>query len=210
MRYKLLVILFIIIILLLASCGEKTNEEIFYEAQKVIVNLENYRCTAEITLYGNKDPETYIVRQWFMSPDKYKIESIKPQSLKGKTTIYNGNKAFICHPRIGQEWIMKDFENSLEEKMFIGHFINNFLNTESGIIRRENIDSKEYILLETEIPGNHPYFIKERLWFDVNRYYPYRLQILDKDDKLRIDVRYHDFKYNDELDENIFKINKSL
>ncbi|MDK2918513.1 MAG: hypothetical protein PWQ37_1246 [Candidatus Petromonas sp.] len=210
LKYKVLIILFSIA-LLLQACREKTDEEIFYEAQKLIMNLNNYSCTAEITLYGNKSPETYVMKQWFYAPNKYKLEVKKPERLKGKITIYDGKRAWIRHPQIGQEWLMDDFENSVEQKMFLGHFIYNFVSSETGEIKKENMLKKEYVVLETEIPGNHPYFFKERLWFDIENYYPYRLEVLDQNGKIRIEINYHNFKYNEEkIKEDIFKIQGNI
>lgn len=202
--------MFFLAVLLLTGCGEKTDEEIFYLAQKQIMGLDTYVCTANITVYGNKTPEQYTVKQWFKAPNKYKIEVQSPEEVKGKTTIYNGKKAFICHPRIGQEWLMEDFLDSTEQKMFLGHFISNFISTENAELSRETIEDRDYILMETEIPGNHPYFNKKKLWFDIKKYYPYRLQVVDKDDNLRIDVKYIDFRYNESIDDKFFTIKGKL
>lgn len=196
----------LIIVLLLAGCSEKTDEEIFYDAQKKIVSIETYICTADITIYGNKSPQEYTVKQWFKAPDKCRIEIQGPDSIKGKTTIYNGKRAWISNPQIGQEWLMEKFSTSMEQKMFLGYFINNFLNTENPTIKRKSIKDKDYIIMETEIPGNHPYFNKEKLWFDVKKYYPYRLKVFDVEDNPRIDVKFLNFSYNESIDDKVFNI----
>lgn len=205
MRHRSWIVIFLMI-LLLVGCREKTDEEIFYKAQKQMVCLETYSCTAEVTIYGNKNPETYTAKQWFKSPDKYRIEVQGPEDIKGKITIYNGKKAWVCHPRIGQEWLMEDFKTSVEHKIFLGYFLSNFLSTENTIVDRRTINNEEYILLQTDIPGNHPYFNKEKLWFDIKKFYPHRLQVLDKDDKIRIEVRYIDFKFDEKIDDDMFSI----
>lgn len=196
----------LIIVLLLAGCSEKTDEEIFYDAQKKIVSIETYICTADITVYGNKSPQEYTVKQWFKAPDKCRIEIQGPDRIKGKTTIYNGKRAWISNPQIGQEWLMEKFSASMEQKMFLGYFINNFLNTENPTIKRKSIKDKDYIIMETEIPGNHPYFNKEKLWFDVKEYYPYRLKVFDVEDNPRIDVKFLNFSYNESIDDKVFNI----
>lgn len=202
-------ILILLMLLLLTGCTEKTNEEIFYKAQKQMIELDTYVCTADITIFGNKSPEKYTAKQWFKAPDKYRIEIQSPDEVKGKITIYNGKKAFVCHPRIGQEWLVNDFSTSVENKIFIGYFLNNFVNTENTEVNKETIGDRDYILIQTEIPGNHPYFNKERLWFDIKNYYPYKLQVLDKDDGTRIEVRYIDFKFNEKIEDNMFTIKSS-
>lgn len=205
MKSKLCIVFFVMV-LLMTGCSEKTDEEIFYKAQKQMVDMKTYICTADITIYGNKTPIKYTAKQWYKEPNKYKIEVISPENLEGKVTIYNGKRAWVSHPRIGQEWLMEDFSSTIEQKFFLGYFLNNFLSTENPQLTRETVDDKEYILIGAEIPGNHPYFTKERLWFDIKKYYPRRLQVLDTNDNVIINVEYIDFKFNENLDDNIFKI----
>lgn len=196
----------ILTILLSFGCSPKTNEEILYQAQKHITNIQSYSCTARTKIHGNKEPQTYVMKQWFKAPNKYRIEIIEPEELKGKTTIYNGEKAFLSHPRIGQEWVLDSFRNSLEKKMFLGYFINNFLNTEDTKVDKEVIKGKEYILLTSFIPGNNPHFFKEQLWFDIEDYYPYRLQIINSKDEIVVDVQYYNVKINDKIEDDVFTI----
>lgn len=205
MKSKSWIIVFVMI-LLMTGCSEKTDEEIFYKAQKRMIDMETYVCTADITIYGNKSPVKYTAKQWYKAPNKHKIEIVGPESLKGKTTIYNGKRAWVSHPRIGQEWLMEDFSTAIEQKFFLGYFLSNFLNTENAKLSRETVDKNEYILIGAEIPGNHPYFSQEKLWFDVNKYYPHKLQVLDINDNIIINVEYIDFKFNENLDDNIFTI----
>lgn len=210
MRYKSPFLLLFMITMLLYGCGEKTDESIVYEAHKAITNIEAYSCTAKVTVYGNKEPIVYVMKQWFKKPDMYKIQIVEPEELKDKTTIFNGRKAFISHPRIGQGWMMTNFTNSMEEKMFIGYFIKNFVDSEDSKGTRKTRDGKEYILLSTEIPGNHPYFNSEKLWFDTDKYFPQRLQILDAKNELRIDVEYYNLEINDKIEDDIFMIKENL
>ncbi|WIF95325.1 LolA family protein [Caminicella sporogenes] len=205
MKYKIFLIS-IFIILILVGCREKSDEQLFYDVQKFITSLDSYTCTAYITIYGNKEPETYIVKQWYKAPDKYRIDIEKPEELRGKTTIYNGNKVLIRHPKIGQGWIMENYKNTVEQKMFLGYFIHNYLNNENGKIKKQTIKKIDYLLFETEIPGEHPYFNREKLWFEIKKYYPYRLQILDINDKIRVDIKYRNFEYNQKIKDDVFKI----
>ncbi len=204
LKLKLLPVFLLLIILI--SCSPKTDGEIFYDAQKEILSLNSYKCRTEVTVKGNKKPTIFTAQQWYEAPDKYRIEILSPESLNGKVTIYNGKRAWISNPRIGQSWVMQNSLDSLEENIFLGSFIHNFVNSEEVKIERKKLKSKEFIVLETEIPGNHPYFNKEILWFSIDDYKPYLLQLIDKDGEVRVDVRYYEFEKNNKLDDNIFKI----
>ncbi len=155
---------------------------------------------------GNKDPQQYRMTQWFRKPDQYRLEILEPEELKGNITLSDGKRAWIYHPVIEETWIMEDFRNSEKQNMFLGYFIKNSLETEQVTIKRENMNNEGYLIIETVIPGNHVYFHKERLWFCIETMEPYRLQVLDAENRTRIDVRYENFQYNPKLEDNLFRI----
>ncbi|WP_207707335.1 LolA family protein [Crassaminicella thermophila] len=200
------VLIGILLMLLIVGCSPKTEQDIFYEAQKKLNKMEGYSCQVEITSIGNKSPQKYIMKQWFKKPNKYKLELIYPENLKGKITISNGNRAWIYHPSIEQTWIMENFSNSKEQNMFLGYFLKNCLNSEKVDICTEELENQKYLVITTEIPGNHIYFHKEKLWLNQESMNPYLLQIFDMKGKLRIEVKYEKFKYNPKLQDDFFQL----
>lgn len=208
-RLKIKKIFFVfLVITMLISCAPKTDEDIFYETQKLFNKMETYYCEVEITSRGNKDPQRYLMSQWFKKPNKYKFEVLEPENLKGKITVSNGKKAWEYHPVIDQVWMIENFVNSEEQNMFLGYFIKNCLNSEDVEIRRKTVSGVEYLIIDTNIPGNHVYFDKERLWIHVKSMKPYLLQVFDAKEQIRIDVKYLQFEYNPKLEDHIFQLTK--
>ncbi|AOT71700.1 LolA family protein [Geosporobacter ferrireducens] len=205
-RYRTMLFLLILLGLIISGCAPKSDEEVYYESQKLLNKIESYCCEAQITVTGNKDPQQYRMTQWFRKPDQYRLEILEPEELKGNITLSDGKRAWIYHPVIEETWIMEDFRNSEKQNMFLGYFIKNSLETEQVTIKRENMNNEEYLIIETVIPGNHVYFHKERLWFCIETMEPYRLQVLDAENRIRIDVRYENFQYNPKLEDNLFRI----
>ncbi|MEW9121233.1 MAG: hypothetical protein AB2421_00885 [Thermotaleaceae bacterium] len=199
-----LVVIFIGVFII--GCAPKTDEEIYYQSQKLLNKIDSYHCTVRIKVFGNRDPQEYRMIQWFRNPDQYKLEIIEPESLKGNITLSDGKRAWIYHPGIEETWMMEDFRNSEKQNMFLGYFIKNCLESEDAILSREKLNNEEYLLIETSIPGNHAYFNKEKLWFHIEDLKPYKLQVIDIKEQVRIQVWYEDFEYNPKLDENFFHI----
>jgi outer membrane lipoprotein-sorting protein len=83
----------------LSSCGVKDGN---YNANKKIANMKTYAANAEVTVYGLKENSKYVVKQYYKADDKFRVEAIEPEYLKGKVVIYNGKKCTIYHPLIGQ------------------------------------------------------------------------------------------------------------
>ncbi|QXM05311.1 LolA family protein [Crassaminicella indica] len=197
------IILSIFIILLITGCAPKTEQDIFYDVQKKLHKMESYTCRVEITSIGNKGSQKYVMKQWFKKPNRYKLEVISPENLKGKITLSNGKKVWIYHPGIEQTWITDEFSNE-EQNLFLGYFIKNFLNSEQVNVNVEGLDDKKYFVIDTDIPGNHAYYHKERLWIDMEKMQPYLLEVFDVKGDKRIEVKYEVFEYNPKLKEELF------
>jgi len=193
-------------IVLMWGCMSKSDQELFYDAQKQLNKIESYRCEVEITSIGNKGPQRYVMKQWFKKPDKYKLEVMLPDNLKGQITISDGKKAWIYHPGIEQTWIMQSFVHSEEQNMFLGYFIKNCLDSEGVGLGKKTIEGEDYLIITTDIPGNHVYYHKEILYIHIKTMVPYLLQVYDVKDQLRIEVKYKAFEYNTQLEDEIFRI----
>lgn len=206
MKTKLLLLF---CILILVGCSPKTDEELYYQVQKKLNDIDSYYCQVEIKSIGNKEPQLYTMEQWFEKPDKYKLRIILPDNIKGKTTVSKGNKALIYNPNIEQTWIMEDFRNSEEQNMFLGYFIKNVLNSEDVTLRGETKDDGDYLIITTDIPGNHGYYHREQLYINTKTMKPYLLQVYDAKDQLRIEVKYMEFKYNPSLEKSTFYLDET-
>lgn len=197
-------------IIVLTGCAEdlseKTNEDLFYDVQKKLNKMDSYSCEVEITSMGNKEPQEYVIRQWFKKPNKYKLKILSPQNLKGKITISDGKKAWIYHPAIRQVWQMQGFSYSQEKNMFLGYFLKNCLNSENATIESKKVEGQVFLIIETEIPGGHIYYNKERLWINAEDMKPKLLEVFDTKGDVRIKVKYNKFEYNTKFTKGFFKI----
>lgn len=201
---KKICVVIIVILLCMTSCAPKTNEDIFYSTQKKLNSMDMYSCEVTIIAKGNKKANTYEARQWFKKPNTYKIQMIKPDNLKGKVTIHDGEKTYMYHPVINETWMKQG--SSRDKKLFLGYFLDICLNSENVIIGADNKGDKEYVVLDVHIPGNHPYYSKERLWIDKENLKPSYLELFDNNGNRRIYIKYHKFVYDPKLSDDFFKI----
>lgn len=183
----------LLIMLLLTGCKESTNDEIYYKLHKKLTNLKSYSCIAHVTATGNKSSKEYILKHYFKSQDYYKLEVISPENIKGKTTIYDKEKIIISNPNIKDEFKLT-YKGKENRYLFIGDFINNIVENEDLNISSD----KNFLILDTSIPGSSAYFNKEKLYIDKKSLEPRKLEILDSNGKTRFTVIYKEFKYNGE------------
>ncbi|KGG80523.1 hypothetical protein Y919_05660 [Caloranaerobacter azorensis H53214] len=203
---KRIALLLLLSILFLNACGKITDEQIFYKIQKKYNKMESYSCFAKIIINGGKELKEYKVKQIFKRPNKYIIQIIEPEESKGITTVYNGEQAWIYHPQIDQSILIRDYKDSPDENMFVGYFLRNLITTEMVKLESERIEDNDYLIITTMIPGNNKYRMYQKLWVDKKTYLPYKLYILDKDEKIAVEIYYSKFLYNIDIKDEKFEV----
>ncbi|MGF7058086.1 LolA family protein [Brassicibacter mesophilus] len=210
MKKSLVGLFFIIIVFLIQGCSKPTDEEIYYEMQKTISNIESYRCIADVKVIGNKAPSSYKAKHIFTNPNKYVIEILEPEENKGNITLYDGNQAWMYSSHVGESFLLKDYQQAKEEYLFIGYFLRNFITTEKAQVSFDKIEDKEFIVLTTEIPGNHKYRKYEKLWINKLGFIPYKLVVFDNNNNVSVEVIYSEFKYDVDLPDDQFNIRTGI
>jgi len=193
----------IIIVLLLPSCNKKDD---IYNVNKKISNMLSYSAVAEISINGNKGISEYKVKQFYIEPDKIRIETIEPEFLKGKVIVYNGEGWEIYHPLINSKLHIENLRSE-DELIYLGMLqksIAAFEDVKYEYVTREGI---EYVAIKCNIPGGNDYRRSAVLYVTRSGYYPEFMEILDNRENIKIRVKYFDFEYNSKLEEELFRLN---
>jgi len=194
----------------LTSCSfkEKSKSPIEKIHEK-LTSMENYGCVADVRFISNKGENTYKTKQHYKMTGEYRLEILAPENLQGLVTVYDGQKLIQYNPRILGEVITEQPESESANEIFLGAFLKNYLQSEGVALEVFNHNSENYTVLEAVIPDGGKYLATEKLWISNKSLNPVKLVIYDKEGKERIIVEYLEFKYNVNLDESVFRINKS-
>lgn len=193
-KWRLLVPIFILIIFIFAGCKvrQETEDEIYSNFQKKILNISSYTCKAEIIAINNKSQSTYVMNQAYKKPDYYKTEILSPENLKGNTMEYFKDKIVIKNKKAND---VIELPNVGENKqyLFIGDFIQNYSQDKTiGI----DFDEK-YMVLDVDIKGDSKYFNRQKLYVNKNTKNPEKMEILDEEGNEKFIVKYSNFECKD-------------
>lgn len=196
---------FLIACTALSGCRAQTAKKP-EDIQKFIMKLKSYKCDVVIAATNNKSTNVYRAKHLYKAPDKYRIEIVEPEELKGQITIYNKDKACIYQPQINTYFITENFESSLEYSSFIGAFVGYFKNNGGARFRLETLKDVQCYVLEVPISDNNKYRALEKLWIDAESSLPIKAEILDESNNVSALVLYENFELNPELQDSLFDI----
>lgn len=190
--------------LFISSCGRDSRKEM-YNAHKKIADMKSYSALADITVYGNKGTSSYKVRQYFLEPNKLRVETLEPEFIKGKISTYNGVKWKIYHPIIKKTFEMDNLKND-DELIYLGIIQKSILAGEDAEYEYTRKDENDFILVKSTIPGGSKYRNSVQLYMTKNDLCPKLMEILDDKGQVKVLVKYSEFDYNRELKDSLFNL----
>ena len=188
----LLIIIISVGTLLNTGCSKKeyTKEDVYEDFQKQISKVESYTCTARVEAINNKEKTVYIFKQTYKKPNYYKLEIESPKNLKGKTIEYKDDKVIVYNPNNNDAVELENIKDD-GHYLFVGDFIKNYMENKSAVLDLKDDELK----IEIEIPGDNKYFNKQILYVDNKTKIPYKMEVLNSEQKAIFKVTYEDFKY---------------
>jgi len=191
---------------LLTGCHGPGSVRDYGDLSRKLLKLEDYTCDVKMRVTNNRSTMEYQLRHFYKSPDRYRLEVLAPEELKGQVTVYNGKSSYIYHPGINQYLVTEDFPGSVEYNSFIGSFMEYIKTPEKIKISSEREGQKNLYVLEFEIPESSSYMSVERLWLDPEAAVPVKAEIYGSDGKKNIEIYYYNFVCNPGLKDGDFEI----
>ncbi|KMT21114.1 hypothetical protein [Clostridium cylindrosporum] len=191
-------------VLFLVACGDKGE---CYNSHKKLMEMKSYTADATITVHGNKSSSIYKVKQTVEDPNNVKIETIEPKELKGKTVVYSENKWKVYHPLI-KEVVEFDALRDIDEIIYMGIIQKKFIMSEDIKEKLTEKDGERCIEFKAKLPNSNEHRNYAKLYITEKDATPTILEIYNEDNKVTVEVKYTNFKYNPSIDKGAFKLEK--
>lgn len=183
------------------------NRSSFEKVHERLVGLQTYRAEATVEYISNRGSNVYEILQQASIDGRYRIEVTGPENVAGNVTTFDGQTVAQANPRVSGRVAMSVRENPERSEIFLTSFIRNYLGSKDVSISVSSFGQGSFTVMETVVPGNHPYLASQRLWVDNQTLNPARLTIYDREGGERVIVNFKSFEYNVEFDDSVFSLN---
>lgn len=112
------------------------------QADEYILNIKNYNVEAKVTVYSNKNTNTYNLKQYKMD-DYQKQEVASSQTNHGIVIENAGNKLTIKNTKLGLEQVFENYEELTKNSLGLDSFIKDYRESEKTEVTE---DEKYYML----------------------------------------------------------------
>ena len=200
------------VLVVMSGCGVMPGQEqadsrsSFEKIHERLVELQTYRAEATVEYISNRGSNVYEILQQASIDGRYRIEVTGPENVAGNVTAFDGQTIVQANPRVSGRVAMSVRENPERSEIFLTSFVRNYLGSKDVSISVSSFGQGSFTVMETVVPGNHPYLASQRLWVDNQTLNPARLTIYDREGGERVIVNFKSFEYNIEFDEAVFSL----
>lgn len=188
------------------SENNKSTIDGYKDIQEALMNMESYTSNINVSYISNQGETNYSILQTVKKDGRYILETTSPEDLAGSFIIYDGNLIWQYNPHNQEKISVADKEKMERQQLSLFAFLENHLNSKDIAVETSTIDESIYTVLEAVIPSDNTYFSTEKLWLNNKTNMPEKLVIYDKEGGERVIVIFNDFKYNPQVEDNIFNI----
>lgn len=168
-----------------------------------ILNMRSYEADMEVTIKSNKTTNTYQLKQYYVAPNLTKQIVINPDSIKGLTTIYDGQRLKIENTKLDLNTIYEHDTYLTENVLFLNMFVEDYLEFREESSQKEE---KEKIVLTTKTKNEkNQYLIKKTLYLDKKTGKPTKMEVQDVNQNITVYILYNEIKINQTKQEEIQK-----
>lgn len=200
--------LFIFFILTLTSCASKQEE--YPTIQDKLSNMQSYKTDAEITYISNKGNTTYNATIYAKNDERYRIEVNSPEDYRGNIIMYDGKLVWQYNPHLQDNKISANPpDKASRREIILFSFLKNYAKSMETTVATANVDKAKTTVLEAKLPSSTKLLNSEKLFVDNETMLPVKLVIYDSDNNEKIVVNFSNFEYNQKIEDDVFKLQKT-
>ncbi|WP_164671065.1 LolA family protein [Virgibacillus doumboii] len=196
-------------ILLLAACGEKSQEDVVEKLESKLEEMNGYKANAEMTMNTGQEDQKYNIEVWHKKKDFYRVKLTNDKDEKGSQIILkNKDGVFVLSPALNKSFkFQKEWPENGSQPYLYQSLVNDILKDQEANFKVND----NYYIFETQTNyqsnNNLPY---QEIYFDKKTYTPVMVKVLDKDKQALVEVKFSDFNTKPKFKDDDFAMEKNM
>ncbi|WP_054704193.1 outer membrane lipoprotein carrier protein LolA [Bacillus sp. JCM 19041] len=197
----------VMMVLVLAACGEKSQEDVMNDVEEALETTNGYKSTATMKLETGQEPQTYDVEVWQKDNSYYKVDLKNTANDQSQIILKNEEGVFVLTPalnktfRFQSDWpktssqaylyesLLRDI--SLDADVNFAQDDNHYVFKTATTYQNKNLNSQEIRLNKKDLS-------------------PASVKIMDADNNVLVDVAFTEFEKNPSLAVEDFDTEKAM
>ncbi|MFD2705930.1 LolA family protein [Salibacterium lacus] len=200
----------LLLTMLLAACGEKSQEEVMQDLDRKLQDMSGYKTEASMTLETGDEPRMYDVGVSYMQNEQnkyYKVDLQNENEEQNQMIIRNDDGVFVLTPSLNKSFrFQSDWPNNNSQVYLYESLISDIL---MDAERTFSIHEDTYVF-ETKTNYQNKNLHHQEIVLDTKTLAPRSVKIYDADYKELVSVDFSNFEENAEFEQSDFETERNM
>ncbi|MFD1067127.1 LolA family protein [Oceanobacillus locisalsi] len=195
--------------LLLAACGEKTQEDVVEELQETVTELDGYKATADMTMNTGEQEQTFLIDIWYQADDQYRVKlENEAEQNESQVILKNTDGVFVLTPALEKSFkFQSDWPENSSQPYLLQSLVSDVVNDPEAEF--EATDDHYIFRTKTNYQSNNNLPAQE-IYFDKSSHTPAMVNVLNQDREPLVNVTFHGFDLDATFAEDDFSMDKNM
>lgn len=197
------------LVIVLAACGEKTQEDVVADLKETVEKMDGYRAKAEMNMNTGQEQQTFQINIWHKKDDMYRVGLSNKSDEKGNQIILkNDDGVFVLTPALNKSFkFQSEWPQNSSQPYLYQSLIQDIEKDKEAEF--EVRDSHYVFKTKTNYQSNNnlPY---QEIYLDKKSLHPTQVKVLDKDKNALVDVSFSSFDSKASFKDDDFSMKKNM
>ncbi|MFS0820816.1 LolA family protein [Bacillus sp. 1P02SD] len=203
-----LLLLGLLIALVLAACGEKSQEDVVSALDEKVQKMTGYKADAKMTLQTGNNPQVYEVEIWHKDPTFYRVNLKNAEKDQSQMILRNEEGVFVLTPALNKSF---RFQSEWPENSSQAYLFESLVHDVKEDPEAKFTATKDHYVFETKTNyKNNNMLPKQEITFSKKDLKPVSVKVMDPDRKVLLLVEFTKVEFDASFDKSAFDVDKNM
>ncbi|SDX33430.1 Outer membrane lipoprotein-sorting protein [Marininema mesophilum] len=195
------------VIAFVSGCGKKSSEEVVGDLSKRTDSMESYKSVGKMKIHTGNALQEYDVEVWYKQPNFYRVSLKNTKKDVTQILLRNEQGVFVLTPQLEKSF---RFQSDWPENSGQVYLYQSLLESIIDDSKRKMSHSKNNY--QFEVAANYPQnqsLKYQRIWMNED-YHPKKVEVLDAEKKVMVEVKFNRFEENASFDQDAFDMKRNM
>ncbi|SDJ04592.1 Outer membrane lipoprotein-sorting protein [Natribacillus halophilus] len=197
-------------VVLLAACGEKSQEEVIEELDETLQTMDGYQTEATMTMQTGQEPRQYDVDIAHMQNEEnryYRVELQNEDEEQNQMILRNDEGVFLLTPALNKSFrFQSDWPNNNSQMYLYESLIGDIL---TDTEREFAVEENQYVF-ETNTNYQNQNLHQQEIVLNSDDLSPHSVRVFDEDYNTLVEVAFESFALNETLERDEFDMDANM
>jgi outer membrane lipoprotein-sorting protein len=196
------------VILTLVGCGSEsaTKGDVRSALEKKVVQMKGYQGKGKMTFHTGQSPLVYEVEVAYRKPDTYRVAMKNRDEKVDQIILKNKQGVYVITPSLKKSFRFQTNWPKNQGQVYLYQTIVENSLDETSTIKKE----KNTYRIEGESNYPNETLARQIVWLNQQTLAPLKVEVYDRNEQLRVTMKFNQFKFDPKFDRDYFTQKRSL